>query len=155
VSGVAEPAATVNAFAPGVAPRVHDVLAVPVLSVKTDVCETVPLPLPGVKFTATPGTAVPNWSSTRTTTGAGSAPPATIVWLPPLTSVSWSCVAVAFTVTVEVADAADTCSVFGPSVALSAQTVRAVPEASVATTDGTTVPFPAAGVKVTATPTAG
>src|SRR5437763_1700177 len=151
---------TVSVFCPAVALSVHDVsAAIPSVPVLTGVVGvTVPLPSAGVNVTATPATGFPFASFTITDGGELTAVPAGALGLVGL-FVAILAAAPAVPVAASVTALPPTAPAFGfsvfcPAVALRVHEVRvAIPSDPVLTgVVGVTVPLPAAGVNVTATP---
>src|SRR6184192_3856245 len=157
------PEEAVRVFDPAVGLSVQEVrAAIPSAPVLTGlVGVTVPLPAAGVNVTATPVTGFPFASFTITDGGEPTAAPAVAVWLVGLFAAivaAAPAVPVAVNVTgLPESDPDAAVSVFGPAVGLSVQEVRAaIPSVPVLTAVvGVTVPLPAAGVNVTATPSTG
>src|SRR5207302_7223463 len=121
----------------------------------------VPFPGATANVTATPATALPNSSVTSTEGGIGTAVPAGTVWpLPSCTAIVVAAPAVPVAVNVTglpVSDPDVAVSVFDPAVGLRVHEARvAIPSDPVLTGVAVvTVPLPAAGLNVTATPATG
>src|SRR6184192_38196 len=136
-------------------------VAIPLPSVVCVPPVTLPLPAAGVNVTATSATGFPFASLTITDGGDVTAVPAVADWLVGLFAaivVAAPAVPVAVNVTgLPVSDPDVAVSVFDPAVALRVHEVRvAIPSDPVLTgVVGVTVPLPAAGVNVTATPPTG
>jgi len=156
------PDVAVSVFVPAVGLSVHEVrAAIPSDPVLTGVVGvTVPLPAAGVNVTATPSTGFPFASFTITDGGGLTAVPAGADVPPPFGAIVAAAPAVPVAVNVTGLPESDpdaAVSVFDPAVGLSVHEVRAaIPSDPVLTgVVGVTVPLPAAGLNVTATPVTG
>jgi hypothetical protein len=134
--------------------------AIPFASVVTAVAgSTVPLSPPVANVTATPATGLANWSRTITDGGVVTAVPTVAVWSFPALTATWVA-APAVPVAVKatgVRPAAAAVRLFFPAVVPSVHAVSAAMPLAFVTTGvvGLTLPLPAAGVNVTATPATG
>ena len=159
---VSDPDVAVRVLLPAVALSVQlPTVAMPLPLVVCVPPVTLPLPAAGVNVTATSATGFPFASLTITDGGDVTAVPAVADWLVGLFAaivVAAPAVPVAVNVTgLPVSDPDVAVSVFDPAVALRVHEVRvAIPSDPVLTgVVGVTVPLPAAGVNVTATPPTG
>ena len=159
---VSDPDVAVRVLLPAVALSVQlPTVAMPLPLVVCVPPVTLPLPAAGVNVTATSATGFPFASLTITDGGDVTAVPAVADWLVGLFAAivaAAPAVPVAVNVTgLPVSDPDVAVSVFDPAVALRVHEVRvAIPSDPVLTgVVGVTVPLPAAGVNVTATPPTG